>query len=152
MRIFILGVLALTLTAGSCTVGDDCGPFGPIIEREVMDTLTISVPTGIDSIYVFGAYQRPATFEIIRDAPGDSIRFEAVIATATVHTDSVRTKLSCELQPEYKRLLLRAIYRQIVISEKAGASVECTPMADQRDIRHVKIFMPEGVDFRVVAY
>jgi hypothetical protein len=149
MRIFLLCFLALTLTAGSCSTDGDCGPFGPIVEREVRDTLTIQVPQGIDSIYVSGAYQRPPTFELIRNAPGDSIRFEAVITTATVNKDTVRTKLHGELQPEYKRLYLSATYRQRVIVGKSGARVECTPMGDQMDIKHVKIFMPEGVNIKI---
>lgn len=152
MRILILCFLALTLTAGSCTIGDDCGPFGPVVESEVRDTLTIPVPSGIDSIYLSGAYKHPPTFEIVRDALGDSIRFEALIATATVNSDSVKTKLYAEARPEYKQIWLHATYRQSVIAAKAGARVECTPMADQMDIKHVKIFMPEGLDLRVVSY
>lgn len=148
-----LNILLLLVGIASCnlTTGDDCGPFGPATEAVVLDTLTIALPAGVDSIEISGAHSSPATFEIIRIPASDFIRFEVEIATATISSEPVRTQATFYVDSLSRVMTIFAMRQHTIAGEQLRSQIECTPMPDRMDIKHAKILMPEGLDVLVVS-
>jgi hypothetical protein len=137
MRIFILCFLALTMTAGSCSTGDDCGPF-PERSQFALDD-TVAMRWTASSMFVAVPWQ-VGNVEITRWPHLDSIR-----VIATHRGESSFDTLVFEHLVIDTLIQLRLASASEMVQGK-GATVECTPAPDPYFDTDLKIFAPDDLN------